>query len=51
MQIGFFELPAGWQELETANGNTICHRFNLSNTTGEEFMINYSGVTVFAEYL
>jgi hypothetical protein len=37
MQIGFFELPAGWQELETA--------------TGEEFMINYSGVTVFAEYL
>lgn len=23
MQIGFFELPAGWQELETATGETF----------------------------
>lgn len=23
MQIGFFELPAGWQELETATGGTF----------------------------
>lgn len=33
---------------EVAANDELCI---MANTTGEEFMINYSGVTVFAEYL
>lgn len=33
---------------EVAANDELCI---MANTSGEEFMINYSGVTVFAEYL
>lgn len=44
-------MPAGWQELETATGETFASGSTYQIQAREEFMINYSGVTVVAEYL